>query len=292
MSFVLTPSQLKILCKKYGLVPSKQYGQNFLVSETPIKQMISAADLNKDDTVLEIGPGFGILTFAVAPLVKKVICYEIEKKIKPYWEEKQKEFPNIEVIWGNAVSEMQNAKFKMQNYKVVANLPYQITSHVLRTLLELKNKPFGSAQGKPERIIVMVQKEVAERICAKHGDMSLLAVAVQYYGLPKIVAKVPSGNFWPAPKVDSAILDIRTKERNNEITFGDNFFFKVVKAGFASKRKQLWRNLSNLSDLAGFSADDIKKVVASVVGNEKARAEELSVEQWKELVRGLTKQLF
>ena len=286
MSNLLTPTILKQLCAKYNLSPSKRYGQNFLVSETPIKQMISAADLNKDDTVLEIGPGFGILTFALAEKVGKVIAFEIEKKLEKYWEEKIKEHNNIEIIWGNAIKQITSYELRFTSYKVIANLPYQITSHILRALLELENKP--------ERIVVMVQKEVAERICAKPGDMSILAVSVQYYGEPKIIAKVSRGNFWPEPKVDSAVLSIKTfqpeagqpsaEKHKNIKTLDDEQFFRVVRAGFANKRKQLWRNL-----FVGLKIDQekIKKTVLEITGNEKIRAEELSVQQWIEVSKQL-----
>jgi len=177
----------------YGLSPSKEYGQNYLISEKPIREIVGAGELTKDDVVVEIGPGFGILTLAVSPYVKKIISFEIEKKLQSYWEEKQKEFPNIEIIWGNFVYQFPEIQQNFpKNYKVLANVPYQITSQIIRMLLEADNKP--------ERIIIMVQKEVAQRICAKPGEMSLLAVSVQYYGVPKIVAKVTKGNFFPFTK--------------------------------------------------------------------------------------------
>lgn len=291
-----TPSVLKVLCKKYSLTPSKRYGQNFLISDAPVKKMVDAGNLGKEDTVLEIGPGFGILTFALAPFVKKIIAYEIEKKLQPYWEEKQKQYANIEIIWGNALKEIGDIRDK--KYKVIANLPYQITSHALRTLLELENKP--------EQIIVMVQKEVAERICATPGGMSLLSVSVQYYGDPEIIAKVPKGNFWPQPKVDSAVLSITNIKREspakdsgvanasspkNKLAFvtPDEEFFKVVKIGFSSKRKQLFGNLSKGLNLP---KEKIKKAILDVAGNEKIRAEELGIEDWIELYKHLNIQTY
>lgn len=283
----------KQLCQTYHLSPSKQYGQHFLISEAPIRKMIAAAELTPTDTVIEIGPGFGVLTLAVAPLVKKVLAFEIEKKLQPYWEEKIKEYPNIEIVWGDFLRnwklETRNLKLGTSDrrslissfqfpisYKVLANLPYQITSRVLRLFLEMEHKP--------ERLVLMVQKEVAERICARPGDMSLLAVAVQYYGAPKIVAQVPRGNFWPEPKVDSAVIVIKTqKQKNTENTktgLTDEMFFRLVKAGFAQPRQQLWRNLAR-----GLKLDParVKSALRAVVGNEKARAQELTVAEWREL---------
>lgn len=228
--------------------------------------MIDVADIKKTDTVVEIGLGFGVLTFALVEKVRRVIAFEIEKKLEKYWEENAP--GNLEVIWGNALNKLQDISYKLHDYKVVANLPYQITSNVLRTLLELENKP--------ESITVMVQKEVAERIIAKPGDMSMLAVSVQYYGEPKIVVKVSKGNFWPSPKVDSAVITIALKHKSATAQF-DKRFFEIVKAGFANKRKQLWRNLA-----VGLKMPDqkIKDLLIEIVGNEKVRAEELSVREW------------
>ena len=278
MSSFLSPTKLRELCSQYNLSPSKKYGQNYLISDAPIRKMIEASDLKKTDTVVEIGPGFGVLTFALAEKAQKVIAFEIERRLEEYWEEKQKEYNNIEIVWGNAIRQLTiNNSQLTGSYKVVANLPYQITSNVLRTLLELPHTP--------QSITVMVQKEVAERICAKPGDMSLLAVSVQYFGEPRIIAKVGKGNFWPEPKVDSAVLYIKTsKHQNTKTIFSDQEFFRVVRAGFANKRKQLWRNLS-----AGLGLDSsqVKEVLYDVVKNEKVRAEELSVVEWKEVVKRL-----
>lgn len=276
---ILTPTNLKSLCEKYRLRPSKSYGQNYLVNDFPIAKMIEAAELKKTDTVVEVGPGFGILTFAVLPLVNKVIAFEIERKLEAYWEEKQKEHENVEIIWGDAlkhVSRLDRDKSHIAyhgsfSYKLLANLPYQITSKILRAFLE--------AEYKPEKIVIMVQKEVAERICAKPGGMSILAVSVQYYGTPRIVARVPKGNFWPEPKVDSAVLaidmhNIQPSPKDAEA------FFRIVRAGFANKRKQLWRNLSVG---LGMEGERVKQALREAVGNEKIRAEEVGVDEWKDI---------
>jgi len=235
-----------------------------------IDKMLEAGEINKEDLVVEVGPGFGVLTFALAEKAGKIVSFEIEQKLREYWEENALE--NLEIIWGNALEKFSSLQSKFKKYKVVANLPYQITSAVLRMFLELENKP--------ESMVIMVQKEVAQRITAKKGDMSVLAVSVQYYGHPKVVAKVTKGNFWPSPKVDSAVLLINNiKSPNND--FSDEHFFEVVKAGFAQKRKQLWRNLSQGLKL---DAEKVKNILQEVCGNEKIRAEELGVEEWVEIV--------
>lgn len=269
------PTHLQEICKQCDLTPSKKYGQNYLISDAPIKKMIEVADIKKTDTIIEIGPGFGVLTFALAEKAKRVIAFEIERKLQKYWDKNTSE--NLEVIWGDALNKLQDISSTLHEYKVVANLPYQITSNILRTLLELENKP--------ESITVMVQKEVADRIIAKPrstnsgkvGEMSVLAVSVQYYGEPKIVTKVAKGSFWPAPKVDSAVLHINIKTQEYHNREFDKKFFEVVRAGFANKRKQLWRNLSVGLNLEG---EKIKSVLSEIVGNEKIRAEELSVDEW------------
>jgi len=271
---ILTPTQLQELCAVYGLTPSKKYGQNYLVQGKPIEEMIAAAGVVGEDTIVEVGPGFGVLTLGVAPLAKHIVAFEIERKLEGYWEEKQKEFKNIEVVWGNALQKLEekSADFP-KGYKVMANLPYQITSKVLRTVLELENKP--------AIVTVMVQKEVADRICAKPGDLSLLAVSVQYFGEPRVVTKVSKGNFWPEPRVDSAVIHVDlSKTAVHETGEEQDNFFALVRAGFSSKRKQAWRNIAQG---LGYDGAQVKKALHDIAGNEKIRAQELSVMQWREV---------
>ena len=260
---------LKHLCQKYGLVPSKKYGQNYLISPEPIEEIIEIAEISNQDTVVEIGPGFGVLTFALVEKAKKVIAFEIERKIQTYWNERITQIHNIEIIWGNVLKEAE--KFPEEKYKVVANLPYQITSEAIRKFLEARNKP--------ELMVFMVQKEVAERICAKPGDMSVLSVAVQYYADPEIVVGVSRSFFWPEPAVDSAIIIIKNI-KNEPI---DEYFFKLVKTGFANRRKFLLKNL--LPVVGKQNKEKLKQIFADLGLNEKVRAQELSVSQWKELAR-------
>lgn len=231
--------------------------------------MIKAGAVEKGDTIVEVGPGFGVLTLALAEHAGHIISFEIEKKIFGYWDGLQETYPNIDVRWGNVLREFPVVQHTLpSSYKVIANVPYQITALLLRLFLE--------AERKPERIVIMVQKEVAERMCAKPGDMSLLSVSVQFYGKPKIVAKVSKGNFWPQPKVDSsviAITDIQSRE-------GSAAFFALARAGFANKRKQLWRNIADTTGIAGA---EVQKALMEVMGNDKVRAQELSIDQWIKL---------
>ncbi len=264
------PTYLKQLCEQYQLTPSKKYGQNYLISDSPIKKMIEAAGVTSGDHVVEIGPGFGVLTYALADTGAQVTAFEIEKKLQEYWSDKP---DNVEIIWGNALDKLQDTSNQIQTYKVVANLPYQITSNILRVILESEHTP--------ESVTVMVQKEVADRIVAKPGDMSLLSVSVQYFGEPKIITKVPAGNFWPAPKVDSAVVHIDVSDRAGD----HEAFFRIVRAGFANKRKQVWSNLAKGLHL---DKDKVKSTLNKVTGNEKIRAQEISVDQWISITSKLT----
>lgn len=272
MSKLFNPDYLLSLCKKYGLTPSKQYGQNYLLDSEVIAAMIDAAKICPDDLVVEVGPGFGVLTLPLVDVAKEVVSYEIEKKLAPYWEKLQKDRPNLTVNWGNALKTFVPPT---KPYKVAANLPYQITSAVIRLFLE--------ASLTPQVIVCMVQKEVAERICAKPGDMSLLAISVQYFGTPTLVRVVPRSSFWPSPAVDSAIISVKPHavDRTNE-----KWFFDVVKAGFAQRRKFLIKNLLPL--VGKKNKPEVELLFQKIGLTPEARAQELSMDQWQELVKGLS----
>ena len=252
---VIPRKNIKNLLGKYGVRPSKGLGQNFLVDKRVLGKIIEAANLGKEDTVLEIGAGIGTLTLELAKKAKKVIAVEKDPKMCEILHETMKGYENVEIIQGdilkleifnfqfsifkqkpNAKNQMPKTKCKIQNtrYKVVANLPYYITSPVIRKFLEAENPP--------SEMILMVQKEVAQRICARPPRMNLLAVSVQFYAEPKIVSYVSKNSFWPSPKVDSAIIKI-ARNKNQE-TVNKELFFKIVKAGFSQPRKQILNNLS------------------------------------------------
>jgi 16S rRNA (adenine1518-N6/adenine1519-N6)-dimethyltransferase len=261
------PSELQALCARYDLTPSKKYGQNYLISEGVIAKIIDASGVSADDTIVEVGPGFGVLTLALAQRVQRVVAYEIERKLEPYWSEWQMDYPNIELVWGNVLYEFARSTLATSGqYRVVANLPYQITSSVVRTFLESSNPPTS--------MTIMVQREVAERIVAKPGDMSLLALGVQYYGVPRIACHVPAGNFWPAPRVDSAVVHIDSISVRSD---GERLF-RLARVGFANKRKQLVKNLSNG---LGIERGRILEVFGELGIVDTVRAEELSVHDWE-----------
>jgi 16S rRNA (adenine1518-N6/adenine1519-N6)-dimethyltransferase len=253
--------------------------------------MLEAGEITKDDTVVEVGPGFGVLTLALSGKAKKVMAFEIERKLESYWTEQVSRHQNIEIVWGNVLKVDLSSILSLKReevvepplfkagvgggqYKVIANVPYQITSNIIRKFLEAENKP--------ESMVLMVQKEVAERICASPGDMSVLAVSVQCYADPEIVMRVPRSYFWPAPAVDSAIIKIVSKEWGVRSREEDEKFFKIVKAGFSSRRKMLIKNLGAVAD-----RKKLLEIFKELGISDKARAQELSVDQWRELVKNI-----
>lgn len=270
---------LSRLSSKYGISPSKIYGQNFLMDDEAVKKIIELSNVEKEDLVVEIGPGFGVLTRELAAAAGEVISFEIEKKLKDYWDSLLPKYPNLKIVWGNALRNFPDASKDFgKGYKVVANLPYQITSAAIRMFLE--------AQNPPQNMTLMVQKEVGERICAKPGDMSLLAVSVQYFADPMFEFVVPSSSFWPSPKVDSAVITIKIKPRTMEKE-AEKWFFTVVKQGFSNRRKLLIKNLSGLIDNKG------RKELSLVFGKlsllPTVRAQELSVDVWQKLASEIEK---
>lgn len=268
---------LKHLCAKFQLRPSKEYGQNYLINPEVIEMIIAVSGVNKKDTVVEVGPGFGVLTLDLAAKVKKLFAFEIEKKLEPYWREistrlTQSKENNFEIVWGNILRT--DPKIFPKNYKVVANLPYQITSPVLKLFLQdLKNKP--------TELTLMVQKEVAQRICAKPGDMSVLAIAVQYFAQAEIVGEVKRNNFWPVPAVDSAVIKIKLNKNNFTQDQVDQFF-KLVKFGFAQKRKLLTKNL--LPIIGKQHKEKLLSELKKMGFSETVRAQELSIANWQTLL--------
>lgn len=242
--------------------PIKYLGQNFLKDRSVVTKLIKASHISKTDVVLEIGPGKGILTKELGRQAKKVIAIEKDWRLIPILKETLKEFKNIEIIQGDI---LKLTKFPL-NYKVVANIPFYITGHLIRKLLEEKNQP--------QEITLIIQKEVAQRICAKPPRTNILAISVQFYADAKIISYISKRSFRPVPKVNGAIIQI-TPRKKYQISPAK--FFKVVKAGFAHPRKQLKNNLKGLIDLSS----------SRLARFQQARAETLSPEDWIKLVKML-----
>jgi 16S rRNA (adenine1518-N6/adenine1519-N6)-dimethyltransferase len=252
-------------------------GQNFLIDKNILQKIIDASDINSEDIILEVGPGLGTLTQELAKKAKKVIAVEKDETMCKILKEKfsaqggpASGWKNIEIINEDIL------KFKIEEkkYKVIANIPYYLTSPLIRKFLEEGNQP--------QEIILMIQKEVAQRICSKTPDMNLLAVSVQFYADPKIVFTVSKNSFWPVPKIDSAIIKITPNTRHCEEGEAQrsNLFFKVVKAGFSQPRKQLAGNLSKVLKI------EKKETANWLLKNNitpTQRAETLTIEDWKNL---------
>lgn len=259
---------IKELLLKYGSHPSKGMGQNFLVNRQILEKIIAAADLKKENTILEVGPGIGTLTMGLADVVKKVVAVEKDKHMCQILKETLKDYKNIEVINGDILKTIFGLP---KQYKLVANIPYYLTSPLIRNFLETKYPP--------ELIVLMVQKEVAQRICASPPNMSILAVSVQFYAKAKIISYVKKENFWPKPKVDSAIIKITPKIVGDQTS--PDLFFKIVKAGFSQPRKQLGNNLSKSLKL---NREQINLWLLKNKIKPSQRAETLSVDDWINLL--------
>jgi len=265
--------QTKKLCQLHNIKPSRSKGQNFLVNNEVYSQIIKAADLKKDDVVLEVGPGLGFLTEKLANRVKKVIAVELDDKLSKVLRDRLKEqgIENAEVINDDIIHlTLTPSLVRRGKYKVVANLPYNITSIFLRKFL--------SSDRKSELMVLMLQKEVAERIVALPPKMSLLAVSVQFHAKPKIIQFVPASSFWPKPEVDSTIIKLEVRSKKFEVN--EDEFFRLVRIGFSAKRKMLKNNLAN-----GYHVSPKKAInwleIANYSG--KIRAQELSVNDWVKL---------
>ncbi len=257
--------------------PKKELGQNFLLSKKAPEEIITLSELNPEDIVVEIGAGTGILTKELAQRTKQVIAIEKDKELMPMLEEACRAFKNIEFL-NRDVRELLNSYkgYKREGfralgpYKVVANLPYYLSSFIIRRFLEIENKP--------EVMVLMLQKELAERICAKAGKMSLISVMVNFYGKPELGSIVKKENFYPQPKIDSQILIIKDIKEPYDVNI--KIFFRILKIGFSSKRKML---IGNLKNGLGISKEQIIKIFNDLGINEKARAQELSLKNWKAL---------
>lgn len=263
----------KTLLEQHALDPKKSLGQNFLHDPSALEKIVATAELQPNDTVLEIGPGTGQLTAVLARTVKRVVCVEIDQRMQPILEAQFGAMSHVELVWGDFLT-FDPVALAGQDYVVVANVPYYITSAILRHLLE---QPV-----RPRRLVMTVQLEVAERVCAKPNDMSLLAVSVQYYGKPMFMGKLNAAAFWPRPDVDSAVLRIDTYPTPPVDVPSDEAFFRMVKAGFSQKRKQLKNAIGatfrwDAAQLAEFGRQSGVELTR--------RAETLTLKEWAALTR-------
>ncbi|MCX6813556.1 MAG: 16S rRNA (adenine(1518)-N(6)/adenine(1519)-N(6))-dimethyltransferase RsmA [Candidatus Azambacteria bacterium] len=292
---------IKALLKRHGAKPEKYLGQHFILSKKVLAQMVAAAEIKKNDIIIEIGPGPGALTQELVKTGAKIIAIEKDPLMAKITKETLKDLKNVKIIRGDArkiefpisnfqflnKSQISNSKPKIkEKYKIVANLPYNVATFLIRQWLELKNPP--------KLMVLMIQKEVAQRITAKprlrqgyggQAPMNLLAISVQFYADVKIIGYVPAEAFLPKPKVDSAIIKIIPRKSVSFQTIASKLtFFKVVKAGFSQPRKQL---IGNLTQKLNIPKEEILLTFKKLDISEHARAENLSLEQWISLVISL-----
>jgi 16S rRNA (adenine1518-N6/adenine1519-N6)-dimethyltransferase len=264
------PLDLRGLLRRYNLHPKKRLGQNFLADEAALQKVVAAAELQPGDTVLEIGPGLGSLTRHLARAAQRVIAVEVDQGLLPALEDTLRPFGNVDVIQADILRlNLAAVPGLASGYVVVANIPYYITSAIVRHLVE--------ASVAPSRIVLTVQREVAERIAAQPGDMSLLAVSVQFYAVPHIVARLPAGAFYPRPEVDSAVIRLDVRPQPAVPVADVDSFFRVVRAGFSQKRKQLRNALGGGLRLSSAQADAL---LAQAGVDGQRRAETLALEAW------------
>ena len=274
----LPPLNSAAILKAHGLFADKSLGQNFLQDPIALQRIVDSAEVLPTDTVLEIGPGLGALTRHLAAAAGEVVAVELDGRLIPALEKTIAGFTNIRIVQGDILDFVPADIIPIEDYLVVANIPYYITSALLRHLLE--------SNPRPRRVVLTVQKEVADRICAKPGDMSILALSVQVYGEPRVVAKIPAGAFHPAPKVDSSVVRIDMfPEPFIPFALLDTFFW-LVKAGFSQKRKKLRNSLS-----AGIrkSPAEIEEILRAAGIDPQRRAETLSLEEWRALTAQVKK---
>ena len=269
-------SHPKEILRRYSLEPKKSLGQNFLFDENVLRRIVDAADIAPDDQVLEIGPGLGALTKLLAQTAVSVTAVELDDRLLPILEDELKPYNNITLIHSDILEQDPTVLFT-SSYKVVANVPYYITGAILRHLL--------SAQNKPTTMVLTVQKEVADRITAVPPNMSLLAVSTQFYGSVNFITTLKAGAFWPRPDVDSAVICLDLSQNPTPDPEFEKQFFRIVKAGFSQKRKQLHKNLRQL----GRSKAEIDTILAQANIDGTRRAETLTIAEWKTLTEQVTK---
>ncbi len=290
---VSAAAEVHELLARYNLRARKSLGQNFLIDDAALDRIVGAADLAAVDSVLEIGPGLGTLTRRLAQAAGRVIAVELDQNLIPVLQDTLAAYPQVEIVHGDIlqldpsvlidrpsgdpITQPRRAgRRQPRSYKVVANLPYHITSAVIRHLLE--------ASLRPSLLVLTMQLEVAQRLIAGPGDLSLLAVSVQFYGKPSLVTRVPAGSFRPTPKVDSAVVRIEVYPQPPAPVNDVDHFFAVVKAGFGQKRKQLRNALrSGLSQPAPI----IDAALAQANIDPRRRAETLTLQEWAALAEAL-----
>jgi 16S rRNA (adenine1518-N6/adenine1519-N6)-dimethyltransferase len=260
--------------KKYGILPKKSLGQNFIINQRALDDVISAADLTGHEEIIEIGAGFGTLTIELAQRADQVFAVEIDKRLIPVLRDNLQDFENVTLLHADFLQLDPVELVSRSGYYVVANIPYYITSSLLRHLME-SSMP-------PARVVLTMQREVAQRIISSPGDMSLLALSVQIYGRAEITARFPAECFYPIPEVDSAVLRIDIYDEPLVPSEVIPEIFGLARAGFNQKRKKLRNSLARELDS---SPEEVEKLLVQAGIHPKSRAQELSIQDWENIAR-------
>lgn len=268
------PINISAVMQKYQLKPKKNLGQNFLVDDQALQRIVEIADLTPQDTVLEVGAGIGHLTRYLAREGGEVIAVEFDRNLIPPLEEVLEDVPRVQIVQGDILKLNPADLVSTPDYVVVANIPYYITSAIIRHLL--------TADVKPKRMVLTLQYEVAQRICAVSGDMSVLALSVQVFGEPYLTSRVPARAFHPPPRVDSASIRIDLYPTPVVPEERLDRFFKLVKAGFKHKRKTL-RN--SISAGMGWKKERAEALLKASGIDPGRRAQTLSLSEWISLIK-------
>lgn len=261
------------LLRRHSLRPDKAMGQNFLVDEGHLTRIVEAAGVSQGDEVLEVGAGLGSLTRHLAA-AKRVVAVELDGKLLPLLRESISSFANVEVVHGDILQLRLEDFFQSSGFLVVANIPYYLTTNLIRHLLE--HDP------RPARLALTIQREVAERACAMPPDMSLLSLSVQMYGVPRIAHHIPAGAFYPAPKVDSAVLIVDLMPAPRLPSEQIDPMFKIARTAFAQKRKTL---ANSLASLPGWTKEGAVVQLEAAGIDPRRRPQTLSLQEWGRLIR-------
>ena len=270
---IASPQVTNHILHRFKLRADKKLGQNFLIDENIVRNIVAAAELSDKDTVLEVGPGIGTLTQGLAESGASVVAVELDKRLLPVLDTTLEGYDNVRIVNGDILQVDIMQTVGVDEFKVCANLPYYITTPIIFALLE-KRLPM-------ERLVAMVQKEVAERMAAKPGgkDYGALSVAIQYYTEPEIAFIVPPSSFIPAPSVDSAVIVCKRREKPPVEVCDEALFFRVVKAAFSLRRKMLNNSLKNM----GIKGEQVARWLELAGVDGKRRAETLSLEDFAAL---------
>ncbi|NPV76125.1 MAG: ribosomal RNA small subunit methyltransferase A [Anaerolineae bacterium] len=271
-AITIPPLNAPALLRAHNLRPRKSLGQNFLVDAATLEKIVAVAQIHPNNEVLEIGAGLGSLTRYLAESARKVIAVELDPHLLPVLAEVVAPWQNVQIVPGDILKIDPANLMLEEGYLVVANIPYYITSALIRHLLE--------ANRKPARLTLTLQREVAERVCAPAGEMSLLALSVQVYGKARVMLRIPAGAFYPPPKVDSSVLQVDLYKEPLISATQLPLFFRLAKAGFSQKRKTLRNSLS-----AGLQLppSEVQDLLESAGIHAQRRAETLEIEEWRKL---------